>query len=76
MPVFSTISKQFDIRDLKISKNNLRENELGFVLGLFGASWGLQRKLILVLGLGDTSGNPEIMNMRVFGFPRSKSKSD
>ena len=31
--------------------------------------------MILVLGLGDTFKSPEIIEMRVLGFPISKSKS-
>ena len=34
-------------------------------LGFFGVSLCLQRKIILVLGVRDTSENPEIIEMRV-----------
>ena len=38
-------------------------------LKLFGGSECLQRYIILVLGVMDTSRNPEILNMRGFGLP-------
>ena len=57
-PTFPTLQNP------KLPQNNTFENELGFVLGLFGVSWCLQRKIILVLELRDTSKSPDIMKMR------------
>ena len=44
------------------------ENDLEFVLQLFEVSWCLQKRKWLVLGLGGTSENPEIKEMRLLGF--------
>ena len=42
----------------------------GFVKGIL-----VSRKTKLVLGAGDTSSNPEIIEMRVFGFSHEQIES-
>ena len=49
-----------------ISKNSMFENDVGPFLELFGVPWCLQKQIILVLGVMDTSENPKIMKMSGF----------
>ena len=57
-PVSSQVFNILDVQNFDLFNNDIFNECFGIFLGLFGVSWSLQ---ILVLGVADTSENPQIM---------------
>ena len=60
-PVYSGNDNIFGFPVVDFFENNICFKLIWDFLRLFEVSWGLQRQIILVLGLGDTFKSPEII---------------
>ena len=57
-----------DFKTLDISPQKYFRKTIRNFLESFRVSWCLEREIIVVLGLMETSRNPEIIEMKVFGL--------
>ena len=76
-PVFSNMFKMFDFRKLRYQTIIFAKKVSGFFLYLFEVIWWVRNSTWLLLGLIDTSQNPEIMEMMGFQvLPKWNRKAD
>lgn len=66
VPIFSKPFKIIHLQVCEVSQHNMSSNDLG-LLGFVKVPWGPKDKISGFGAQRDTSRNPKILNMRVFG---------